>query len=191
MLQFFLPSLLLNAQEDLDKNYILSAGDTISVQVFGQSDLNSEQEISNQGFINIGLIGSIEVARMAVSEAEEAIRKAFIEKLMLRDPQVIIGVRQYSDKLVSVLGQVNQPGSIKFPKDVNQLPIVRVISMVGDFRNIAKKDAVSVVRKDANGNEQIFIVDLSDIGKKRKSRKDDLDFLIYPDDVIYVPERLF
>lgn len=174
-----------------DENYILTSGDIISVQVFGQPDLDTEQEISNQGYINMGLIGLIRVSRLTVANAEETIRKAYMEQRFLRDPQVIIGVREYSPKLVSVLGQVNSPGSIQLPKDANHLPLARVISMVGDFRGIAKKDAIRVVRKNEAGEEITIIVDMSDIGEKKRAHEDDIDFLIYPDDVIYVPERLF
>ena len=71
------------------------------------------------------------------------------------------------------------------------MPLARVISLVGGFRGIAKKDAIRVVRKDSSGREQTTIVDMSDIGDRKRGPSDDIGFLIYPDDVIYVPERIF
>lgn len=181
----------LPAQEgEGDDNYILTAGDVIAVQVFGQNDLETVQEISNKGSINMGLIGGIQIARMTLADAEEKIRKAYMEQQYLRNPQVIIGVREYSPKIVSVLGQVNGPGSVQLDKDANSMPLARVISMVGGFRGIAKKDAIRVVRKTASGKEETLTVDMSDIGKSR-SQSDDIGFMVYPDDVIYVPERIF
>lgn len=174
-----------------DDNYVLAPGDVISIQVFGQGDLSAEQEISNAGEINLGLIGQVSVAQLSLQNAEKAIRDAFVDQQFLRDPQVIIRVIEYASKLVSVLGQVNRPGSIQMPKDTDSLSLARVISMVGDFSGIAKRDDIRVVRKGPNGKEQRFSVDMSGIGKNKRSRGEDIDFMIYPDDVIYVPERLF
>ena len=174
----------------VEDNYVLTAGDEIAVEVFGQEDLETVQEISNKGTINLGLIGSIQVSGMNLEEAENKIRKAYIDQRFLRDPQIIMGVREYSPKLVSVLGQVNKPGSVQLPKDTNHMPLARVISMVGGFRGIAKTDSIRVVRKDPLGAENTIIVDMSDIGKAKGDRPD-IGFLIYPDDVIYVPERIF
>lgn len=175
-----------------DDNYILTAGDVIGVQVFGQKDLETLQEISNKGSINMGLIGGIRIAGLTVADAEEKIRKAYIDQRFLRDPQVIIGVREYSPKVVSVLGQVNSPGSVQFDKDANSMPLARVISLVGGFRGIAKKDSIRVVRKNPAGADETIMVDMSDIGdNRRRSQSQDVGFLVLPDDVIYVPERIF
>jgi len=179
------------AQDDDSANYILTPGDIIAVQVFGQEDLETVQEISNKGSINLGLIGAIQVDRMTVGDAEEKIRQAYMDQQFLRNPQVIIGVREYSPKIVSVLGQVNSPGSVKFDKDANTMPLARVISLVGGFRGIAKKDAIRVVRKDSSGKEHTIEVDMSDIGRNTRGQSEDVGFMVLPDDVIYVPERIF
>ncbi len=185
----FSPFLLVGEEED--SNYILTAGDVVNVQVFGQPDLQTTQEISNRGEINMGLIGAINVAGIPIPAAEEKINKAYVEERFLRNPQIIISVSQYSPKVVSVLGQVNRPGSVQLPNDTNSLSLARIISLVGDFRGVARKDAIRVVRKDLNGKETTIIVDMSNIGKSSGSGSNDIDFLIYPNDVIYVPERLF
>ena len=184
-------SISLAQSQEGDANYILTAGDIIAVQVFGQDDLETVQEISNKGTINLGLIGAIQIDRMTLGAAEDKIRSAYIDQQFLRDPQVIIGVREYSPKIVSVLGQVNAPGSVKFDKDSNSMSLARVISLVGGFRGIAKKDAIRVVRKDSIGKEETIIVDMSDIGESRRSQSEDVGFMVLPDDVIYVPERIF
>jgi len=176
---------------DGDANYILTPGDVIAVQIFGQEDLETLQEISNKGTINMGLVGSIKIDRMTVGDAEEKIRTSYMDKQYLRDPQVIIGVREYSPKIVSVLGQINSPGSVQFDKDANSMSLARVISLVGGFRGIAKKDSIKVVRKTASGSEETHIVDMSDIGKNVRRQKEDIGFVVLPDDVIYVPERIF
>ena len=172
-----------------ESSYILTSGDLISVQVFGQADLHSEQEITGEGTINLGLIGAIEVVPMTVAAAEKKIRQTYIDQRFLKNPQIIIKVRRYSPKLVSVLGQVNQPGSIQLPNDSNAVPLARVISMVGDFSAIARKDAIRVVRKNAKGEEETILVDMSDIGSEKDGNRADIDFLIYPNDVIFVPEK--
>lgn len=177
--------------DDDDDNYILTAGDVIAVQIFGQEDLETVQEISNKGSINLGLIGSIQVSRLTLSAAEEKIRTTYMEQEFLRNPQVIIAVKEYSPKTVSVLGQVNSPGSVKFDKDANGMSLARVISLVGGFRGIAKKDAVKIVRKTISGAEETHIVDMSDIGKNVRKQQEDIGFVVLPDDVIYVPERIF
>ena len=181
------------AQSDED-NYILAAGDEVAVRVFGQNDLETVQEISNRGAINMGLIGPVEIARITIGEAEDKIRQALIDGQYLRNPQVIIGVRKYSAKLVSVLGQVNRPGSVQLnatASSMHSMPLARVISMVGGFRGIARKDRVRVVRSLPSGEEETIIVDMSDIGKNRRDENEDIGFVVLANDVIYVPERIF
>jgi polysaccharide export outer membrane protein len=90
-----------------------------------------------------------------------------------------------------VLGAVRSPGVIPFPLEVNSMDIVDVISKTGGLAGIARGEAVRVTRLDEDGQETVSIVNVESLitGKGRRSDSD--RFLIYPGDVIYVPDRLF
>lgn len=92
-------------------NYQLAAGDLIRITVFQSPEMTLETRISENGSITYPLIGSIEIGGLAIAEAEQKIAKALEEGRFIREPQVNISLLQVVGNQVSVLGQVNRPGS--------------------------------------------------------------------------------
>lgn len=78
--------------------YRLSPFDKISVSVYGEPDLSSEQLISDSGTAFIPLIGPVKVGGKTVNEASKLIEKAFKEQEYLRRPLVTISIEKFSPK---------------------------------------------------------------------------------------------
>ena len=72
--------------------------------------------------------------------------------------------------------------------------IVELISMSGGFTDIARKNKVNVTRTFYNDNgrqeQKTFEVDVESLARGSIQNRND-KFWIYPEDQIYVPERLF
>lgn len=150
--------------------YTLGSGDRVRVTVFGERDLSGVFEISGTGAIAYPLIGEVEAGGKTIRELE----KLVVLKLRngyLRKPQVAIEVTNY--RPFYILGEVNRPGSYAY---VEGMKIVNAVAMSGGFTYRAKKERFLVRRAGA---------------PKDSEAEASPDDILYPGDVVRVPERFF
>ena len=94
--------------------------------------------------------------------------------------RLIVNQSAFVGKTMTVLGQVGKPGPIAFPLN-GRLDLVNAIAMAGGLTELANPKKVTISRK---GN--VTTVDF-----KAVSQRGDRPFLLQPDDVVTVAERLF
>jgi protein involved in polysaccharide export with SLBB domain len=160
----------------------VGAGDVFTMQIIGERDLPGEYQIASDGFVNLPYVHRLHVEGLEPQEISDLIRQRLIDAKILSDPSVIIRVREYSSKHITILGQVSRVGSYPFSPGIT---LVRAISMAGGFNSIAKKDHVSLTRKTKTGTRTVVLsVDAIMEGGSP-------DVLLQPGDQIYVQERIF
>lgn len=173
------------------KAYSLRELDMIAVQVFGEESLSKQTRIDGSGQIRMGLIGSINISGLTIEEAEEKLERTYKEERYLRDPQISIEVLQYAPLYVHVFGQVNRPGRIHLEGEQLSIPILDLISAAGGFTSLAKSDSVRITRKDKAGKEEVVVVNVENLIHGKASDIPEDFKALQPDDVLFVPERLF
>jgi protein involved in polysaccharide export with SLBB domain len=165
-------------------NYILSPNDIVLVKVFEEPDLDSQHRISQDGTINFPLVGVIQISGRTVAQAASTIRDRLL-KGYLRNPQVRVNVIQYASRRITVLGQVQKPGSYVLPSE-ERVDLLQAIAMAGGFTRMADEGRVRV-RRNVNGVETILKVN---VHAETKNSSSEL-FEVQPDDKITVGERIF
>jgi polysaccharide biosynthesis/export protein len=85
---------------------------------------------------------------------------------------------------VSVMGEVRTPGPLKYTSD---LTVVKAIVQAGGFAPLAAEKRVTVLRGDGMKREKIQL-NVEAMMKKPESAN---DVPLKPNDIIFVPERLF
>lgn len=114
--------------------------------------------VDNDGFINFPIIGRLHVAGLTKSEAErlifEKIRPYMAES---ENPVVTVRMSSYS---VSVLGEVNRPGSFQVSRE--KITILEALAQAGDLTIYGVRDKVKLIREDATGKKQIVTLNLND-----------------------------
>ena len=165
-------------------NYILSPNDIVLVKVFEEPDLDSQHRISQDGTINFPLVGVIQISGRTVAQAASTIRERLL-KGYLRNPQVRVNVIQYASRRITVLGQVQKPGSYVLPSE-ERVDLLQAIAMAGGFTRMADEGRVRV-RRNVNGVETIMKVN---VHAETKNSSSEL-FEVQPDDKITVGERIF
>ena len=150
--------------------YTLGSGDRVRVTVFGEKDLSGVFEISGTGAIAYPLIGEVEAGGKTIRELEKSVELK-LRNGYLRKPQVSIEVTNY--RPFYILGEVNRPGSYAY---VEGMKIVNAVAMSGGFTYRARKQNFLVRRAGAPKDSET------------EAKPDDL---LYPGDVIRVPERFF
>lgn len=180
------------AAADTDPSYRLTAGDSVTVNVYGEGDMSASQRLDTTGILRLPMVGEVKLGGMSVREAEKTLEKLYQERELLRSPLVTLSVSNYALREVSVLGAVRSPGNFQFPKETTSLDIADLITRLGGFTPTAKSDAVSVIRRKPDGREEVTTVDVERmISGRRRGDSSRRDFAVYPGDRIWVPERLF
>lgn len=85
-------------QEAVD--YRLGDGDTISISIFQNPDLNRETRVSENGSITFPLVGSVKIGGLTISDAEQAIAAALKAGDYIKEPQVSIQLLKNSGNQV-------------------------------------------------------------------------------------------
>jgi polysaccharide export outer membrane protein len=180
------------AAGETDPSYHLAAGDSVSVNIYGEPEMSASQRLDTSGILRLPMIGEIKVGGLSVREAEDTLEKVYRDRELLKKPLVTIMVSNYALREVSVLGAVRSPGNFQFPKETTNLDIADLITRLGGFTPTAKSDAVSVIRRKPDGKEEVTTVDVERmISGRRRGDATRRDFAVFPGDRIWVPERLF
>jgi polysaccharide biosynthesis/export protein len=145
--------------EDAHRLIQLGVGDAVSVRVYGQPDMDGVVAVSDDGTINLPLIGAVNVVGLSPIEAATRIQEELKNRQLLIDPQVTIAVVQSHSQRVSVLGEVHTPG--RYPIDA-ATNVVDLLAQAGGITP-AGADYVYVLRPDNDGHSHRYLVDLKGI----------------------------
>lgn len=171
--------------------YQLSPFDLVAVSVYGQEDLQCEQLISDKGVLSMPLLGAVPVGGLTVAEAESLVARMLVQQEYLRNPVVNISIREFAPKIVTVLGEVEKPGAVAIPPGRNGIPLLVAVAGAGGFTGTAKLSQVCVTRasRDASTHQK----DILDAGKLVNSIESghSTSVIVHPDDIVFVPKRVF
>jgi protein involved in polysaccharide export with SLBB domain len=159
-------------------NEELGPGDVVEIRVTDQEELSGEYEVGEDGTIRFPWIENVAVAGKTRGEIGELIEEKLADG-WLRQPQVTVRVLDRQNREVSVLGQVNEPGSYPFKE---RLTLVQAISLAGGMNPLAQAKKVKLIRETAEGTKTYEI----DVGAILDSKRVDLP--LEPGDIVFVPE---
>lgn len=114
--------------------------------------------VDNQGFINFPIVGKLHVGGLTKSEAEKLVTEK-IRPYMAETENPIVTVRM-SSYSVSVLGEVNRPGTFQVSRE--KITILEALAQAGDLTIYGVRDKVKLIREDATGKKQIVTLNLND-----------------------------
>ena len=110
----------------------------------------------------------------------EAIQGSAGRTQLVAGDRIIVNHSAFVDKTVTILGQVHKPGPVPFPLK-GKFDLINAIALAGGTTDMANPKKVSINRKGT-----VKIVDFRDL-----SQRGDQPFLMQPDDIVTVPERIF
>lgn len=117
----------------------LTTGDVLDVNVFKVPDLSAKDlTVEASGNISLPLVGSVPVAGLSISQAEQKITQRLTQ--FMQDPQVSISrTNKAIEKRVTVEGEVSSPGVFPIKGNLSFLQAIalaRGLSSAGDSRNV-------------------------------------------------------
>ncbi len=139
--------------------YRLTPGDTISVSVFQEPDLTVEKaSLDAAGNVQLPLIGQMAAKNLTAVELSTAIADRLASQYVV-DPKVVVGVVERSKQLVSVEGQVTEPGVFEIDRTYT---LLSALARARSPTKTAKLDEV-VVFRTINGVRAGAVFDLNEI----------------------------
>jgi polysaccharide biosynthesis/export protein len=164
-------------------DYVLAAGDTIDLMVYREPDLNMRSKIARDGRVQLPLLGEVSVAGMTVRSAQEHIRK-LLNADYLVDPQVYLNIASYTQRKITLIGQVVRPGSYELQGN-ESLGILEAIGMAGGFTRIADSKNITIKRVTEGRTETIKV------NTRRLEDPRGGSFQVLPGDIITVGESWY
>lgn len=155
----------------------LTAGDVFEVRVFGQEHLGGTFQVQEDGTIVVPLLGPVDVNGKTKAEVAQLLEQLLGDGY-LRDPHVTVIMTERENLEVSVLGQVQRPGTFAY---VEKLTLVQAISEAGGLNELAQSRRVKLTRKGPAG------VGTYDVSVKAITEGRAADILLQPGDIIFVP----
>lgn len=100
----------------------------------------------------------------------------------------IVTVNLRKKQMITVMGQVQQPGSIELPvRPDHPVDLLRAIAMAGGFTEIADPKRVQLRRTVESGEVKVYRINTRELANNPNSKP----VLVLPGDVISIPESLF
>src|SRR4051794_23808962 len=155
--------------------------DTFDVRVYGETDLSGAFRVATDGTIDYPLAGRLPVAGLRTGEIQELLVNKLKDKY-LKEPQVMVTIKDRNSQKISVLGQVTKPGQVGYYPNMT---IVDAIANAGGFTGIAAKNSVNL-RRQVAGKIQTRTFPVADISEGRSP-----NVIVLPGDVLVVDERVF
>ena len=164
-------------------DYKLSPQDILMVAVVGEKELSQECRVSSSGTITYAWLSNVEVAGKTPAEVEQILRK-LLDQDYLVDPTVLVAVKEYRIKEVTVMGFVNKPGTVLIPAE-QRLTVVDAIGKAGGIARGGNPNAIYFQRRGQNNRTPLKMEDLQKISDPEKM------IYVEPGDVIEVKEKAF
>lgn len=133
--------------------------------------------IDNEGNIEMPEIGMVHIAGLTRNEVAKHIEQKLIEKNLIQDAVVIV---DYGNLTYSILGEVKNPNRYNIDRDA--VTILDAISQAGDLTIQGKRANIKVLRKDDDGTQKIYTVDLCSLEELQKSPV----YYLQQNDIVYV-----
>ena len=163
-------------------NHILAPNESIQIKVFNEPELDTSVRIAEDGRIPFPLIGEVKLGGLTVQKASELMRDRLSARFLV-NPQVSISLVEMNRQLFTVLGQVQRPGTYRFP-DHGTLSLVQVVGIAGGYTRLANPARIIVKRVPG---DRVFKLN----GKRMASDAGTKPFMIQSGDIITIGERLF
>jgi polysaccharide export outer membrane protein len=168
-----------------DTGYRINGGDLLHISVYGEPNLDKDVPVQPDGGIAFPLVGNLNARGMTLQELQREIASNLRESQYfpnLTDNEVTVSMVRATGNSVSVVGQVEQPGTFAYD---TQLDVMQAISLAGGLTPFASKDDIKILRRDRTGTQTAILFDYSEVEDGENLEK---NILLQGGDVVVVPQ---
>lgn len=137
-----LPAPVRNDLTAPDRPSLIGPLDTIEVDVFNVPALSREMQVDASGRISMPLVGTIDAGGKTAGELADDVENA-LRGRYVRNPEVTINIKSSVSQVVTIDGEVEEPGL--YPV-TNQMTLLRAVASAKGLTEFARVDDVVVLR---------------------------------------------
>ena len=147
------------------------------IQSTNQSRATSGYTIDKDGYIDFPLIGRTKAAGLTRTELAKHLKQTMEEMSVAKDAVVTV---EYLNLGYSVIGEVKEPGF--YPIENDRTTLLQALSRAGDMTIYGNRNKVKVLRMNAKGQQDTYVLSMLDAEALTKSPA----YFVEQNDVIYV-----
>jgi polysaccharide export outer membrane protein len=185
----------------LSQDYRVGVGDTLEIQVVDTAELNQTVKVSAEGEIYFPPVGAVPVAGLTAAEAEARIASVLQERKLVREPQVLIYIRDYQAKRIYLMGEFVYPGEFVMSQNLSVMDAILLAGGLGPYpprygylhHHVSKQNADGppapnlLAKPDApREGTEIFKIDLQPF---LEGKAPEPDITLQQGDYLIVPRR--
>ncbi len=171
-----------DSQPDVHEEYLLGAGDEITVSVAARPELSGTHTVGPDGRITLPVVGSVMVGEKSRDDAAHNIDET-LGKYYSGSMSSTVEVLKYGSNHILLLGAIEKPGVITFDQPPS---LLEAITRGGPVLNPDK--SVQTARKCIiyRGDNQVMNVNISERFDGRRALN---DIRLRRNDIVYIPEN--
>jgi len=158
--------------------YKLQPGDLLTVNVWKETDLQSEVLIRPDGGISFALAGDMPAAGLTTDQLRQELETR-VRKL-IPDAVVTVSVKSPNGNRIFVIGKVNHPGDFPLLRPID---VLQAISMAGGLTPFASNNHIRVLHRDGD-KQTSYRFSYDEVAKGHHLQQ---NFLLQSGDTVIVP----
>ncbi|MCA9320582.1 MAG: polysaccharide biosynthesis/export family protein [Planctomycetes bacterium] len=174
------------AQPEYEDELVLGPGDTISVQIANNPDLDSIQAVQIEGSIQVAYLGPVKVAGLTPSKVRDKLQLLLTP--YIRDVSIVVTPVQIISKKIYVY-TTDEKGGLRgraFPLQ-GDLTLIDLITEVGGFNELSDDCHVKVVRGDPR-HPTVWNINVRDMIENGYTAG---NVPMRPDDIVFMQPTFF
>ena len=157
-------------------DYKMVVGDKLRVEVYKDPQMSQSLQIRPDGKITLPLVGDVAAAGKTPAALRDTLTTSL--KDFITNPVVTVIVTEAQPQTVSVIGEVNAPGTHPVKA---QTTVIEALAMAGGFKDFANTKNITIQRSTPTGTTRIKF------NYKDAIKSEAKPMCVQPGDVIIVP----
>ena len=162
-----------------DASYRVGPRDLLDIRVYEDDKLNGQRRVSEDGVINLPLLGDVAVAGKTTAEIGQILKKLLEDKYMQR-ASVDVQVLEFRSRPIVVMGAVKQPGNLGFS---GRWTLLEALTAAGGLAE-SHGNVIHILRRAENGLSDQVTIDADALLLQADPKA---NIPIYANDLINVP----
>ena len=162
-----------------DDSYVIGVDDVLAINVWKEAEISRSVPVRSDGKISLPLVGEVQAGGKTPKDLKADITEKL--KSYISEPEVTVIVQEMRSKKFNIMGQVSRPGSYPL---TSSMTVLDGLALSGGFRDFAKKKAIYVLRKKADGTDERMPFNYNEVIKGNHSEQ---NVKLMPGDTVVVP----
>lgn len=167
------------AAQSSQLDYRLQPGDTVSISVWKEKDLETDALVRPDGGLSFPLVGDVGAAGHTLRQVREVLTQRL--KPYIPDPVVTVAIKEIGGDHVYVLGRVNRPGEYPFSQPID---VMQALSLAGGTTPFASLNRIVILHRDSRGEQHAVRFRYADVAHGRDLSQ---NVLLHSGDTVVVP----